>query len=220
MSAPVKRPERVQSLGEEIANGITHGLGAVGSVLALPYLVFAGLPHGAGVVVGNVVFGASLILLYLTSTLYHSLARNRAKRVFRILDHSAIYILIAGTYTPFLFGVLRGAWGWSLFAVVWGIAVLGVVVTAVLGVRFPRASVAVYILMGWMIVVAAKPLITHLPPAGLAWLAAGGLAYTGGTAFYGWPRLRYHHAVWHLFVLAGSACHFIAVLRYAAPPLA
>lgn len=214
------RPERVQSLGEEIANSITHGLGVALSLVALPFLVTAGLPHGAGVVIGNIVFGASLVLLYLTSTLYHSLARNRAKRVFRILDHSAIYILIAGTYTPFLFGVLRGAWGWSLFGVVWGIAVLGVVVTAVLGVRFPRASVAVYILMGWLIVVAAKPLITHLPPAGLAWLAAGGLAYTGGTAFYGWKRLRYHHTVWHLFVLTGSVCHFIAVLRYAALPLA
>lgn len=214
------RPERVQSLGEEIANGITHGLGAALSLVALPFLVIAGLPHGAGVVIGNVVFGASLVLLYLTSTLYHSLARNRAKRVFRILDHSAIYILIAGTYTPFLFGVLRGAWGWSLFGVVWGIAVLGVVVTSVLGVRFPRASVAVYILMGWLIVIAAKPLITHLPPAGLAWLAAGGLAYTGGTAFYGWKRLRYQHTIWHLFVLTGSVCHFVAVLRYAAPSVA
>jgi hemolysin III len=220
MSAPVPRPERIQSLGEEIANSIIHGLGAVLSVAALPVLVITGVPQGAAVVVGNVVFGASLLLLYLTSTLYHSLARNRAKRVFRILDHSAIYILIAGTYTPFLFGVLRGAWGWSLFAVVWGIAVLGVVVTSVLGVRFPRASVAVYILMGWMIVVAAKPLITHLPPAGLAWLAAGGLAYTGGTVFYGWGRLRYHHAIWHLFVLTGSICHFVAVLRYAGPRLA
>lgn len=220
MTVPVARPERVQSLGEEIANGITHGLGVVASLVALPFLMMAGLPHGAGVVVGNVVFGASLVLLYLTSTLYHSLARNRAKLVFRILDHSAIYILIAGTYTPFLFGVLRGAWGWSLFGVVWGIAVLGVVVTAVLGVRFPRASLAVYILMGWLIVIAAKPLITHLPPAGLAWLAAGGLAYTGGTAFYGFKRLRYHHTIWHLFVLTGSFCHFIAVLRYAAPPLA
>jgi hemolysin III len=214
------RPERIQSLGEEIANAITHGLGALGSLVALPFLVLAGLPHGAGVVAGNIVFGVSLLLLYLTSTLYHSLARNRAKLVFRILDHSAIYILIAGTYTPFLFGVLRGAWGWSLFGVVWGIAVLGIVVTSVLGVKYPRASVAVYILMGWMIVVAVKPLITYLPPAGLAWLAAGGLAYTGGTAFYGWGRLRYHHAIWHLFVLTGSICHFVAVLRYAAPPLA
>jgi len=214
------RLERVQSLGEEIANSVTHGLGAVLSLVALPFLVLSGLPHGAGVVAGNVVFGASLFLLYISSTIYHSLARNRAKRVFRILDHSAIYILIAGTYTPFMLGVLRGAWGWSLLAVVWGLAVLGVALTSAVGVKFPRASVVVYILMGWLIVVAVKPLITHLPPAGLAWLAAGGLAYTGGTAFYGWKRLRYQHTVWHLFVLTGSICHFVAVLRYAAPSIA
>jgi hemolysin III len=214
------RIDRVQSLGEEIANSVTHGVGALASLVALPFLVLAGLPHGASVVAGNVVFGASLFLLYLSSTIYHSLARNRAKRVFRIIDHSAIYILIAGTYTPFSLGVLRGAWGWSLFGVVWGLAVLGVTVTSAVGVKFPRLSVAVYILMGWMIVVAVKPLITHLPPAGLAWLAAGGLAYTGGTVFYGWGRLRYHHAIWHLFVLTGSICHFVAVIRYAAPPVA
>jgi hemolysin III len=214
------RLERVQSLGEEIANSVTHGAGALASVVALPFLVMAGLPHGAGVVAGNVVFGTSLLLLYISSTMYHSLARNRAKRVFRIIDHSAIYVLIAGTYTPFSLGVLRGAWGWSLLAVVWSLAVLGIAVTASLGVRFPRASVGVYIGMGWLIVVAIKPLMTHVPPAGLAWLVAGGLAYTGGTVFYGWRRLRYQHAVWHLFVLAGSVCHFIAVLLYAAPPSA
>ena len=213
------RFERVQSLGEEIANSITHGMGAALSLVALPFLVMAGLPHGAGVVTGNIVFGASLFLLYISSTIYHSLARNRAKRVFRIIDHSAIYVLIAGTYTPFMLGVLRGPWGWSLLAVVWGLAALGVGLTSAVGVKYPKMSVVVYILMGWLIVVAVKPLITHLPPAGLAWLAAGGLAYTGGTAFYGWKRLRYQHTVWHLFVLTGSICHFVAVLRYAAPPL-
>ena len=214
------RFERVQSLGEEIANSITHGMGAALSLVALPFLVMAGLPHGAGVVTGNIVFGASLFLLYISSTIYHSLARNRAKRVFRIIDHSAIYVLIAGTYTPFMLGVLRGPWGWSLLAVVWGLAALGVGLTSAVGVKYPKMSVVVYILMGWLIVVAVKPLMTHLPPAGLAWLAAGGLAYTGGTAFYGWKRLRYGHTVWHLFVLTGSFCHFVAVLRYAAPPLA
>ena len=214
------RLERVQSLGEEIANSVTHGVGALASVAVLPFLVLAGLPHGAGVVAGNVVFGASLFLLYISSTMYHSLARNRAKRVLRIIDHSAIYVLIAGTYTPFMLGVLRGAWGWSLLSVVWGLAVLGVSLTSAVGVKFPRASVVIYILMGWLIVVAIKPLTTHLPLAGLAWLVAGGLAYTGGAVFYGWKRLRYQHTVWHLFVLTGSACHFIAVLRYAAPPLA
>ncbi len=213
----MKGVERVQSLGEEIANSVTHGVGALASVAAIPVLVVAALPGGARSVVGNAVFGASLLLLYLSSTLYHSLARNRAKRVFRVIDHSAIFVLIAGTYTPFTLGVLRGAWGWTLFGVVWALGVAGIALTASLGVRFPKASVAVYILMGWLIVVAIKPLVAHLPPAGLAWLVAGGVAYTGGAVFYGWRRLRYQHTVWHLFVLAGSFCHFVAVVRYAVP---
>jgi hemolysin III len=214
------RVERVQSLGEEIANSVTHGVGALASVVALPFLVAAALPGGARSVVGNAVFGVSLLLLYVSSTIYHSLARNRAKRVFRILDHSAIYVLIAGTYTPFTLGVLRGTWGWILFALVWVLGVTGIALTASLGVRFPKASTAVYILMGWLIIVAIKPLIAHLPLAGLAWLVAGGVAYTGGVVFYGWGRLRYQHAIWHVFVLAGSICHFVAVVRYAAPSVA
>ena len=213
------RLERVQSLGEEIANSVTHGVGALASVVALPFLVMAAVPRGIQSVAGNVVFGVSLVLLYISSTIYHSLARNRAKRVLRIIDHSAIYVLIAGTYTPFTLGVLRGTWGWTLFGVVWSLAVLGVVLTASLGVRFPRLSTFVYIGMGWLIVIAIKPLMTHVPPAGLAWLVAGGLAYTGGTVFYGWRRLPYQHTVWHLFVLTGSVCHYMAVLRYAAPPV-
>jgi len=213
------RLERVQSLGEEIANSVTHGVGALASVVALPLLVMAAVPRGIQSMAGNFVFGLSLVLLYISSTIYHSLARNRAKRVLRIIDHSAIYVLIAGTYTPFTLGVLRGTWGWTLFGVVWSLAVLGVVLTASLGVRFPRLSTFVYIGMGWLIVVAVKPLMTHVPPAGLAWLVAGGLAYTGGTVFYGWRRLPYQHTVWHLFVLTGSVCHYMAVLRYAAPPV-
>ena len=213
------RLERVQSLGEEIANSVTHGVGALASVVALPLLVMAAVPRGIQSMAGNFVFGVSLVLLYVSSTIYHSLARNRAKRVLRIIDHSAIYVLIAGTYTPFTLGVLRGTWGWTLFGVVWSLAVLGVVLTASLGVRFPRLSTFVYIGMGWLIVIAIKPLMTHVPPAGLAWLVAGGLAYTGGTVFYGWRRLPYQHTVWHLFVLTGSVCLFIAVLRYAAPPV-
>jgi len=213
------RLERVQSLGEEIANSVTHGVGALASVVALPLLVMAAVPRGIQSMAGNFVFGLSLVLLYVSSTIYHSLARNRAKRVLRIIDHSAIFVLIAGTYTPFTLGVLRGTWGWTLFGVVWSLAVLGVVLTASLGVRFPRLSTFVYIGMGWLIVVAVKPLMTHVPPAGLAWLVAGGLAYTGGTVFYGWRRLPYQHTVWHLFVLTGSVCHFVAVLRYAAPPV-
>jgi len=213
----VSAAERVQSLGEEIANSITHGLGALGALVALPFLIVTQLPKGVAAVVGGAIFAATLILLYVTSTLYHSLARNRAKKVFRVLDHSAIYLLIAGTYTPFTLGVLRGAWGWALFGVVWGLAATGIALTGALGVRYPRASTGVYIAMGWLIVVAVKPLVTHLPHAGLAWLVAGGLAYTGGAAFFGWHRLPYHHSLWHLFVLTGSVCHFVAVARYAAP---
>ncbi|MGD0484609.1 MAG: hemolysin III family protein [Gemmatimonadales bacterium] len=216
----MRRPERVQSLGEEIANSVTHGVASLAFAAAIPFLVVAALPGGAASVVGSVVFGASLVLLYSSSTLYHSLARNRAKRVFRVIDHSAIYVLIAGTYTPFTLGVLRGVWGWTLFGVVWALAATGIALKASLGFRFPKASLAVYLAMGWLIVVAIKPLLTHLPLAGLAWLAAGGLCYTGGTAIYGWGRPRYQHTIWHLFVLAGSVCHWIAVAGYATPRLA
>jgi hemolysin III len=216
----MKRPERVQSLGEEIANSVTHGIGALAFAAAIPFLILAALPGGVPSIVGNAVFGASLVLLYVSSTIYHSLARNRAKRVLRVIDHSAIYVLIAGTYTPFTLGVLRGAWGWTLFGVVWALAAAGIALTASLGIRFPKASTAVYIGMGWLIVVAIKPLMQHLPAAGLAWLAAGGLCYTGGAAIYGWGRPRYQHTIWHLFVLAGSVCHWIAVAGYATPRLA
>jgi hemolysin III len=214
----VTRVGRIQSLGEEIANSVIHGIGAVLAVAALPVLVVVAVHRGgAAQVVGNAIYGATLVLVYVSSTLYHALARNRAKKVFRVLDHSAIYLLIAGTYTPFTLGVLRGAWGWSLFGVVWALAVLGVSLTGALGVRLPRLSTAVYIAMGWLILVAIRPLVAHLPAAGLAWLLAGGVAYTGGVVFYALQRPRFQHAVWHLFVLAGSACHFVAVLRYAAP---
>ena len=211
------KTERVQSLGEEIANSVTHGLGALASVAVLPFLIVAAVPGGVPSIVGSAVFGASLLLLYTTSTLYHALARNRAKKVFRVIDHSAIFVLIAGTYTPFTLGILRGVWGWSLFAAVWGLGAAGIALTASLGLRFPKASVAVYIAMGWLIVVAVRPLLTQLPAAGLLWLVAGGLAYTGGVVFYAWGRPRYQHTIWHLFVLSGSLCHVVAVLRYATP---
>jgi len=214
----VTRPERIQSLGEEIANSVVHGVGAALAVAAVPLLVVSAVSRGgAAQVTANAIFGATLVLVYLSSTLYHALARNRAKKVLRVIDHAAIYLLIAGTYTPFTVGVLRGAWGWALFGVVWGLAVTGVALTGSLGVRLPRLSTAVYVAMGWLIVVAIKPLVSQLPAAGLGWLLAGGVAYTGGVVFYAWQRLRFHHAVWHLCVLAGSACHFVAVIRYAAP---
>ena len=162
------------------------------------------------------VFGVALILLYLASSVYHALPPGTAKRVFRVLDHACIYLLIAGTYTPFTLGVLAGSWGWSLFGIIWGLACAGVVLKALGGARFATASVLLYLAMGWMVVVAAEPMLTLLPAAGLAWLLAGGLAYTLGVPFFLLDsRLRYAHFVWHLFVVAGSACHFVAVLLYA-----
>jgi hemolysin III len=207
---------RAQSRGEELANSISHGTGFLAALISLPVLVVGAVGHGAAATVGAAAFAATMVLLYLTSTLYHALAQNRAKRVFQILDHGAIYLLIAGTYTPFTLGVLRGPWGWSLFACIWALAVAGIVLKAVAGVRYPRLSTGLYVAMGWLILVAAKPLWDAMPGWGLFWLAAGGVAYTAGVGFYAADRLRYAHFVWHLCVLAGTACHVIAVLRYAA----
>jgi len=207
---------RVQSLGEELANSISHGVGFLAAVVALPVLILGAVRHGPAAIVGASVFGTAMVLLYLASTLYHALVPNRAKRVLQILDHAAIYLLIAGTYTPFTLGVLRGAWGWTLLALIWTLALAGVVLKSIAGVRHPRLSTGLYLAMGWLIVVAAKPLWDAMPGWGLFWLAAGGVAYTAGVGFYAASRIRYAHFVWHLFVLAGSACHGIAVLRFAA----
>ena len=206
---------RPQSLGEEIANSVSHGVGFLAALVALPVLVLGALPHGAAAVVGAVIFAATAALLYLTSTLYHALAPNRAKRLFQIFDHGAIYLLIAGTYTPFTLGVLRGTWGWTLFGLIWALAVAGVVIKSIGGIRYHRLSTALYLAMGWLILIAAKPLWQRVPGWGLFWLVAGGVAYTAGVGFYAAPRLRYGHFVWHLFVLAGTACHFVAVLYFA-----
>lgn len=209
-------PSGPRSLGEEIANAVTHGAGLLASLIALPLLVLAAAGRqDALYVAGCSVFGATLVALYATSTLYHAIPYPRAKQVLRVLDHSAIYLLIAGTYTPFTLGVLRGAWGWSLLGIVWTLAGLGILFKTLVGFRFPRVSTLLYVLMGWMAIVAIRPLAAALPAAGLAWLVAGGLLYTGGVAFYVW-RARYSHTVWHLCVLGGSACHFMAVLGYAA----
>ena len=204
----------MQSLGEEIANSISHGAGFLAALIALPVLIIGAAGHGVAATVGAVVFGATVVLLYLTSTLYHALPHNRAKQVFQILDHGAIYLLIAGTYTPFTLGVLRGTWGWTLFVLIWILAIAGIILKSVGGMRFPRLSIALYLAMGWLILVAAKPLWHAMTSWGLFWLAAGGVAYTAGVWFYA-SRRRYAHFVWHLFVIAGTACHFIAVLRYA-----
>ena len=209
--------KREWTLGEEIAHALTHGLGLVASIVGFVILVVAAARTGdPWRIVGCAVYGTTLILLYTASTLYHALSRTRARRVFRVLDHSAIFLLIAGTYTPFTLVNLRGPWGWTLLGVVWGLAVLGVTTKSVFGTRWPILSTAIYIVMGWTVLVAVKPLLAHVPAAGVAWLVAGGVAYTGGVVFFAWERLRYSHAIWHLFVLAGSAFHFVAVLLYSA----
>jgi hemolysin III len=216
MSTDADRRRRPQSPGEEIANSVSHGVGAALAVVALALLVLSAQPHGTAQVVGASVFGAAMVLLYLTSTLYHALPHSRAKRLFQVLDHSAIFILIAGTYTPFTLGVLRGRWGWTLLGLVWTLAVGGVVFKAVAGTRAPIVSTILYVAMGWLVLIAIGPVWTHVPAAGVAWLVAGGVAYTAGVAWYAADRLPYAHFVWHLCVLAGSACHVVAALRYAA----
>ncbi|MDQ3996288.1 MAG: hemolysin III family protein [Gemmatimonadota bacterium] len=210
------RSDRPQSVGEEIANSVTHGVGLVLSVAALAFLVMATAATGdPWRVTAASVYGTTLVLLYATSTLYHALPGRRVKAVFQRLDHAAIYLLIAGTYTPFVLVPLRGGWGWSLLGVVWGLGVLGVVFKSVFGIRLAALSTVLYLGMGWLVVIAAAPLATRLPSAGLQWLVAGGVLYTLGVLFFAWDRIRYLHAVWHLFVLAGSAAHFCAVSQYA-----
>lgn len=217
MIAPPSGLGRPQSLGEEIANSVSHGVGLVAALAAAPFLIRHAVRSGtAAFIVGVSVFAATLVLLYLGSTLYHALPGGGAKRVFRVIEHSAIFLLIAGTYTPFTLGVLRGAWGWTLFGLVWGLAVAGVLLNAVGGVRFPRLSMLLYLGMGWLIVIAIRPLWLHVPLPGVAWLVLGGLAYTAGVPFYAARQRRYAHFVWHLFVLAGTACHLVAVRWYAA----
>lgn len=207
---------RALSVGEEIANSVTHGAGLVAFAISLPLLVATAAERGDALqVIGCSVFATCLVLLYAASTIYHALPPSRAKQIFRVADHIAIYLVIAGSYTPFLLGVLRGPFGWTLCAVVWGLAALGILHKLLLGMRFPHLSTAFYLAMGWLAVVAIGPITNHVPSGGLAWLAAGGLLYTAGVVFFAWERLRYGHMVWHLFVLAGSACHFVAVLRYA-----
>jgi len=211
-------PEREQSRGEEIANSISHGLGLLAVLVGSPFLIVQAALHGdAGFIAGTSIFLATAAILYLASTLYHALPSGKAKRIFRVIEHSAIYLLIAGTYTPFTLGILRGAWGWTLFAVVWVLAAAGVAMKAFSRASHPILSTVLYLLMGWIVVIAIDPLLTRMPTAGLLWLLAGGLSYTAGVAFFATDsRLRYGHLVWHLFVMAGTACHYFAILWYAA----
>jgi hemolysin III len=216
--SPIAAAQPEQSLGEEVANSLSHGFGLVAAMVGTPFLILHAVRLGdARFIVGTSIFAATMLLLYLASTLYHALPRGRAKRVFRVIEHSAIYLLIAGTYTPFTLGVLRGAWGWTLLGLVWGIALAGVLLKALNRMAHPILSTGLYLLMGWLIVIAVQPLVDRVPTSGLLWLIAGGLAYTLGVIFFALDsRLRYGHFIWHLFVMAGTACHYFAVFWYAA----
>ena len=208
-----KRKRRRLS-GEEIANSVTHGVGLVLSIAGFAVLLALAVLRGtAWDIVACSVYGVSLVCLYAASTLYHVALSPRWKRGLKVLDHSAIYLLIAGTYTPFLLLNLRGAWGWSLFGVIWGLAFAGILFKLWFVNHFAHVSTGVYVAMGWLVVIAAKPVLAHVPLATLAWLVAGGVLYSLGVVFYAWKRLPYSHAVWHLFVLGGSVCHYFAVLR-------
>ena len=213
---------RVVTPAEELANAIIHGVGFVASLIGVPILVLSALNSGErAAVVGASVFGATLIALYAASTFYHAVAHPHIKQRLRVVDHAAIYLLIAGTYTPFTLGVLRGKWGWILFGFVWTLAAIGILFKVLFGSgRYPRVSTTVYIVMGWVIVIAIKPLFLSLDRAGLILLVAGGLSYTGGVVFFMRDKqCAWAHPVWHLFVLGGSVCHYLAVLFYAWPKL-
>lgn len=201
------------TLGEEIFNGVSHGAGAVLSVAGTVVLIVcAAIYSDAWAVVSSCIYGASLIILYTMSTLYHSITNKRAKAFFRIMDHNTIFVLIAGTYTPITLAVLRGAWGWVLFSVVWTAAIVGIALNSIDLERFKKLSIVCYVAMGWVIVFAIKPLIDSAPMLSLVFLVIGGVFYTGGIVFYAIKRVRYFHSVWHLFTIAGSAFHYFAIL--------
>ncbi|MBI3652966.1 MAG: hemolysin III family protein [Acidobacteria bacterium] len=203
---------------EEIANSITHGVGLALSVIGLAVLMVLACLYGTVLhIVSCSIYGATLVLLYTASTLYHSLRSPRLKHLFKVIDHCAIYLLIAGTYTPFTLVMLRGGWGWSLFGIVWMLTFVGILFKIFFVNKFKIISTIVYVLMGWLVIVAIKPMVMMIPLGCLIWLLAGGLFYTVGVVFFAWNRLPYNHAIWHLFVMAGSVCHFVAVLLYVLP---
>jgi hemolysin III len=204
-------PMRIDA--EELVNSITHGVGLVLSVAGFAALLTLAVMQGRALrIVSCAIYGSTLICVYAASTLYHGIASPRFKRALKIFDHCAIYLLIAGTYTPFLLVNLGGGWGWSLLGVIWGLATAGILLKFWFVDHFKIFSTAVYLVMGWLAIVAVKPLLAHVSAPGIAWLVAGGLMYTVGVAFFAAPRLRFSHAIWHVFVMAGSICHYIAVL--------
>jgi hemolysin III len=208
--------ERIQSRGEEVANSVSHGMGLLLAAVAVPVLIASSARNGTALnVAATSVFAATMVLVYAASALYHAIPHEGPKRFFRKLDQGAIFLFIAGSYTPFLLGPLEGPWGWTLFGVVWGLAAVGVTLKALDRMAHPFLSMGLYLAMGWLVVIAAKPLLMNVATPGLILLAAGGLAYTVGVVFFALDsKLRYAHFVWHLFVVAGTACHFFAVLDY------
>jgi hemolysin III len=198
---------------EELASSLTHGIGLTLSIAGFAVLLSLAIMRGSvWHIVSCAIYGSTLMCLYTASTLYHGIRSRRLKRILKVCDHSAIYLLIAGTYTPFLLVNLRGGWGWSLFAVVWGLAMAGILFKVWFVEHFSVLSTAVYLLMGWLALVAIKPMLLLVPPSGLLWLLAGGVMYTVGVVFYACKNVPYNHAIWHGFVLAGSTCHYLAVL--------
>lgn len=205
----------VESLGEKIANSVSHGVGLMAAIAATPVLIVLSVQAGGATrVVASSIFGATAILLYLASTLYHALPEGKARRVFRLFDHSAIYLLIAGTYTPFTLLVIQGAVGWSLFGLVWALAGFGVLLELFSRLKTRTLPLILYISMGWLVLFSFKPLVQQIAPTGLVWLVAGGIAYTAGVAFYVRRSLPYGHMIWHLFVMLGTSCHYVAVMGY------
>lgn len=215
-NAPSLKTCRSYSPAEELAHWISHAAGFAGMLAGAPFLILAAMPLGAAAVVGVSIFAVTGALLYLASALYHCLPAGKTKDVFELFDHSAIYLFIAGTYTPFTLGVLSGAMGWTLFGLIWAFAVTGVALTSVFGIHKPWISAVLYLVMGWLILIAVPQLVRDMPLAGLLWIVGGGVAYTAGVAFYLAKRMQFAHFVWHLFVLGGTACHFFAVLWYSA----
>ena len=207
-----------QSFGEEVANSISHGIGLVGALIGTPFLLLAAIRGGSThFVVGAAVFAATMLLLYLGSTVYHAWPQTPVKRALQVIDHSAIFLLIAGTYTPFALGPLRGPWGWGILVLVWFFAACGVLLKLKKGVDHkPRFMICLYLAMGWLVLLVIEPLARAVPPVTIWWLAGGGLAYTGGIIFFVREHARYNHFIWHLFVLGGTLCHYVAVMTYAA----
>jgi len=207
-----------ETVGEEIANSVTHGVGAILSLLGTALLLYRAARDGTALHVASfVIYGASLVLLHFSSTLYHAIREPRAKKVFWVFDHCSIYLLIAGTYTPLLLLSLWGRWGATLLIVIWTLAAIGIVFKSLFIGRLRKTSVALYVVMGWMIVIAARELWLRVPHEALLYVAAGGLFYTLGVVFYAWKQMPFNHMIWHLFVLGGSACHYVAILFYLAP---